>query len=46
MTVQIYFQFEGNATPEAVDRMVEQDVCQGSPFDCLRTSFQNLQGLC
>lgn len=46
VTVQIYFQFEGNATPEAVDRMVEQDVCQGSPFDCLRTSFQNLQGLC
>ena len=24
--------------------LVEQDVCQGSPFDCLKTSFQNLQG--
>lgn len=25
--------------------LVEQDTCQGSPFDCLRTSFRNLQGL-
>lgn len=25
--------------------LVEQDTCQGSPFGCLRTSFQNLQGL-
>ena len=25
--------------------LVEQDVCQGSPFDCLRESFDNLQAL-
>lgn len=24
--------------------LVEQDTCQGSPFDCLETSFKNLQG--
>lgn len=24
--------------------LVEQDTCQGSPFDCLQTSFKNLQG--
>ncbi|RKJ41141.1 sugar phosphate isomerase/epimerase [Acutalibacter sp. 1XD8-33] len=24
--------------------LVEQDICQGSPFDCLETSFKNLQG--
>lgn len=24
--------------------LVEQDTCQGSPFDCLETSFRNLQG--
>jgi len=34
-----------NATPEAVDRMVEQDVCQGSPFDCLDASLQNLRAM-
>lgn len=22
--------------------LVEQDVCQGSPFDCLKTSYDNL----
>lgn len=25
--------------------LVEQDICQGSPFDCLRESYQNLQAL-
>lgn len=25
--------------------LVEQDICQGSPFDCLRVSYQNLQAL-
>ena len=24
--------------------LVEQDICQGSPFDCLERSFKNLQG--
>lgn len=25
--------------------LVEQDICEGSPFDCLETSYNNLRSL-
>ena len=34
--------FEALSESRCEYMLVEQDVCQGSPFDCLKTSYDNL----